>query len=686
LSLRARLFSVLFVILVGAAIVIWFGIKPSYEDAIMEERLTLITEYQQQRIREAEIQLFFWLKTTTELQELAESNPDNLQTTFYTYTRLFPDLLAFYHDKGTQQSIIRNSREIQAQHPINLSDSSSFLVNPNPILRAGWFDFDKKFHISISDSVNGEFRTVTTIFDATKMNQIMLQNVLRGDAFTSIWKPDSTTVGRQLDQSLMPAEGPTTMYYSQMVGPTSYLAVSSPFTSLPLVHTIYVDQSYLQRQVSQLFSQSLIMLIITFFALAAAGQLLISRVQRPVKMFLDDVGPFANYDFNTPFREIDLPELSGIAEKMEDIRQKLLHYKKINVEQIILHDHRNRLLMNHAIEMVAELNDKDEFIFVNQPLRELFSTIGLTDESLTSNQLFTHHQVRILDKKQDTSTRDHLIITSHVYTIEIDLPDENIGYYQIQLNRVADQDEKNLGAMMLVINQTKDKEIEKMRSEMANMIIHELQNPVNAGLGLTSYLIEDITISEKERTDILTLVRQSLDSIMQLIDRFLKISRLESVTIRIDRVNIDLNKLIQPICDSFKSQLDEKHLDLIVNLEPVPVILGSIDMIEDVIKNLISNAIKYGPEHRVIYIALWSTSEKVYLSVTDNGYGIPDEHLEKIFQKFYRINEYSKEKGTGLGLSYVWQVIKKHQGEIKVESDKGFGSRFTISLPVSDKS
>jgi signal transduction histidine kinase len=671
------------VILTGAAVVIWFGIKPSYEDAIMEERLTLITEYQQQRIREAEIQLFFWLKTTTELQRRSSEQSSDLEQTFNTYTELFPDLLGFYSQNGIDVSLTKSAIASGLPSIDELSTLPAFLVNPHPELKAGWFDNNSKFQITISDTINGVFSKVTTIFDATKMNQIMLQNVLRGNAFTSIWKPDSTVIGNTLDKESFPIIGPTTTYYSQETNSQNFLAAATSFTSLPLIHTIYVDQSYLQSQVSELFSQSLIMLVITFLALAAAGHLLISRVQRPVKDFLNDVGPFANFDFNKPFRSIELPDLSGIAEKMEEIRKRLLHYQKINVEQIILHDHRNRLLMNHAIEMAGQFDDKEELVFINEPLKVLFQSIGISSESVNINDLFKHHQVQIRDKKQDISTRDHLIVTSQVYTIEINYQDESIGYYQVHLNYVNDQNEQSLGGMMLVINQTKDKEVEKMRVEMANMIIHELQNPVNAGLGLTTYLIEEKSISDQERSEILVMVRQSLDSIMQLIDRFLKVSRLESANIRVDKVSTDLNKMLKPICASFKSQLDEKKLDLIVNAESVPVVNANSDMIQDVIKNLISNAIKYGPTSRAIYIALWATQSHVNLSVTDHGYGISDEHMTKIFQKFYRINEYSKEKGTGLGLSYVKEVIKKHDGEVNVESNPDIGSRFTISLPIS---
>lgn len=682
MSLRTRLFTVLFVILTGAAIIIWYGIKPSYEDAILEERLTLITEYQQQRIREAEIQLFFWLKITTELRETAASS-QLLQSEFDSFGRLFSDLLYLRYTRNTSSTEISTS---SFAIPSDLTEQDLqehlFLVHDEPRLYAGWNTSRSRFHIYMEWEHGSE--QILTIFDASKINQIMLQNVLRGNAFSVIWLPDSTVIGRNLTSNFFPIDSPSTSYYTQELPSAKYLTVATPFSTLPLKHTIYVDQSFLQRQVSQLFSQSLIMLIITFLALAAAGHLLISRVQRPINMFLDDVGPFANYDFNTPFRAIDLPELSGIASKMEDIRMRLLHYKKINVEKIILHDHRSRLLMNHAIELVGQFNEKGEFTFLNVQLRELVKSMGISDEIITLDGFLNHHQLHILDKRQEIVTHDHLIITSQSLTLEIDLPDEKTGFYKLLINDITDQDEIRHGGMIILIDQTKDKEVERMRSDMLGLIIHELQNPVNAGLGLTTYLLDEKQIDEKERTEILSMINLSMENIMHLIDRFLKISRLESVNTRIDRIPINFNKMIKPVVDSFKTQLEDKDLKVVINSEPLPYISGSPELLEDVVRNLLSNAIKYGETKRIIYLASWSTQNHIHFSITDHGYGIPEEHMEKVFQKFYRINSYSKERGTGLGLAYVKEIINKHNGTIKIESNPEIGTRFTISLPIDE--
>jgi len=670
---------------VGAATIIWFGIKPSYEDTILEERLSLISEYQKQRIRESELLLFFWLKTTTELQNYGINQRSSLQTRFETYSSLFPEFLGFrITSLQDNQSVELKKDEIQSIPYSSDLQRSRIIISESQNLSAGWYDDLKYFFLSQDYTHSGLTYRITTLFDSRKLTDVMLQNVIREDAFTVVWLPDSTTIGRNLPDNLAPRTNPATSYYSQIVDDYRYLVVSSDFNSIPLIHTIYVDVSVLENQVAQLFSQSMIMLIITFLALSAGGHLLISHVQRPIREFLDDVGPFANYDFDKPFRKVELPEIAGITEKMEEIRSKLSHYKRINVEQVILQEHRNRLLMTYATEMVAQYDDKGKFIFLNDQFINFLNEIGIQSNNVSIDHLLKNKHVIIRDKKSEITTRDHLIVNSQKIEIELTAEIEKVYYLQLHLNDITDHNENHLGGLLLINDQTKSREVERMRTEMINLIVHELQNPVSAGLGLTSYLLEDIQIPESEKKEVLTMIKLSMDKLTSMIDRFLAISRLESINVRIDKMPVDLNSLLKPIVDSFKTQLSERNIHLVVNEEPIPMIMGSHDMIEDVIRNLISNAIKYGGENRTILVALWSNGDHVFFSVTDHGYGIPDEYMDKIFQKFFRIQAYSKEKGTGLGLPYVKEVIKKHNGEIKVESNPQIGTRVTVSFPISD--
>lgn len=683
MSLRVRLFIVLFAILAGAAFVIWFGIKPSYEDAILEERITLITEYQQQRIRESDILLYFWLKVSTELQEQVLSEPESIKLIFNNYVRLFPDLQGFrLTEIATGEFVEMRTNQIQVFPGFTELEPRKFTISEAQKLNAGWTESKRQFFITQEFRFRNEDYRLTTVFDALRIINTMTQNVLREDAFTVIWLPDGSTLGAAVTNLTQPQQFSITSYNSVKHENRRYLSVSTAFESLPLTHSIYIDLTILQAQVAALFSQSLIMLIIAFLALSAGGHLLISRVQRPINNFLEDVAPFANYDFDRAFRLADLPELAGVTERMEEIRQKLSHYKRINVEQVIVQEQRNRMLMTYATEMVAQYDESEKFIFINKQFLDLIHELELEPLNIHLNEFLNHRQVKIKEKQADVSGKDHLILNSQKIYLEIQINDEKKYYFEMHLTDITDQQNNHLGGLLLLNDITRSREIEKMRTEMIHIIVHELQNPVTAGLGLTSYLLEEEDISKTEQNEVLSMIKKSMTTLSNMIDRFLAVSRLESTSIKIEKIAVDMNSILKPVVDSFRSQLNERDIQILIHEKNTPSVLGAPELLEDMMRNLISNAIKYGEDHRTIDVRLWSDGNFVSFSVTDHGYGIPKEYHEKIFQKFYRIKAYNSQKGTGLGLPYVKEIVNKHSGIIIVESNPSLGTRFTVNLPV----
>lgn len=685
LSLRVRLFTVLFVVLAGAAVIIWYGIRPSYADAIIEERLNLIAEYQQQRIRESDVLLYFWLKTTNELQDDFSNDPDRIEISFQNYARLLPDLRGFKitDNVGTEIYNISSSETNLIPPFVELADQAYVLCQRQE-LWSGFLSDRSKLFLSNEFIHNGQNHRITVVFDARRVVDIMTQNVLREDAFTTIWMPDGNTLGRFLSPNQQPERTTRTSYARAVVQDKEYLAVSALFSSIPLMHSMYVDVSVLEQQVAQLFSQSLIMIIIAFFALGAGGNLMITRVQRSIKNFVEDVEPFSNYEFDRPFRRAVLPELSGVTEKMEQIRLRLDHYKRINVEQVIVQEERNRLLMNYTTEMVARIDERGKFVFVNELFSELLAELEMQANRSSVSDLFDHDRVIIRkDRFTEETPKDGLTVNGRVLEIEINISVEKVYHFELHLSDIYDENRKHLGGLLLLNDVTRSRELEKVRTEMINIIVHELQNPVSAGLGLTSYLIEE-EVPRIEQLDILNMIQDSMHKLSGMIERFLQISRLESANIRVDMLPVDLNTILKPVVDSFKSSTSERNIQLIVNEETTPLVMGAHHLIEDMMRNLISNAIKYGNDRRSIDVALWSDSTHVFFSVTDHGFGIPEEFHEKIYNKFFRIKEYSAQKGTGLGLAYVKEIVQRHGGSIGLESNSRIGTRFVVALPVKN--
>ena len=173
-----------------------------------------------------------------------------------------------------------------------------------------------------------------------------------------------------------------------------------------------------------------------------------------------------------------------------------------------------------------------------------------------------------------------------------------------------------------------------------------------------------------------------------MVNDILDFSRLESGNVQVRKEFSDLVALLEQNINSIKILADEKniriHFDKENNLPTVPINVESIDR---VIRNLLSNAIKYSPEGREIFVktSLSEDKESIYFSVRDTGIGIAKEHLEKIFDRFYRVeNATHTVKGTGLGLHLVKMTIEKHHnGKITVTSKENEGSEFTVLLPLT---
>ena len=147
----------------------------------------------------------------------------------------------------------------------------------------------------------------------------------------------------------------------------------------------------------------------------------------------------------------------------------------------------------------------------------------------------------------------------------------------------------------------------------------------------------------------------------------------------------DLGQVIQKVVDVHNGQAQKKDIRVIIDSpDRIPLTSGDQDMIEQVIVNLFSNAVKYSPPHSKIGIEIKEENESLIVSVIDNGYGIPKEALPKIFEKFYRVvdnDETNEVEGSGLGLALAREIIEQHGGTIKVNSRLGVGSVFTFSIP-----
>jgi signal transduction histidine kinase len=245
------------------------------------------------------------------------------------------------------------------------------------------------------------------------------------------------------------------------------------------------------------------------------------------------------------------------------------------------------------------------------------------------------------------------------------------------------QDRRLVNIIANVRDITRFREADEIKSTFVSVISHELKTPVALIQGYAETLLrKDARWDPKTREESLEVILEEADRLHHLIDNLLDASRLEAGKLPLEKEPLALDALAQRVAERFRTQTDDHEINVSFP-EEFPVIRGDPTRLEQVLNNLLSNAIKYSPEGGPIDISGNPATDRVTVTVTDRGVGIPFEEQPHIFESFYRgSREYQQQTaGAGLGLYLAKAIVEAHGGEIWVDSDPGEGAAFSFSLP-----
>jgi len=243
------------------------------------------------------------------------------------------------------------------------------------------------------------------------------------------------------------------------------------------------------------------------------------------------------------------------------------------------------------------------------------------------------------------------------------------------------------GKTMFVVSFQRDitqkKEIEKMKSDFVSHVSHELRSPLASIKGFTATILTDKEMEPATREEFLGIIDNESDRLTRLIENLLDISKIESGSVKMEFQYSDIVEMVNLAASNIKPLADKKHIGIEKNF---PAFLSIVhcdrDKIYQVIMNLLSNAVKFTPDNGLIKLFIEDKHNEVKVQFSDNGVGIPEMSIRKIFDKFYRAgNSQDKIIGTGLGLSIAKEIIKSHHGKIWVESEQGKSTDFYFTLP-----
>jgi PAS domain S-box-containing protein len=327
----------------------------------------------------------------------------------------------------------------------------------------------------------------------------------------------------------------------------------------------------------------------------------------------------------------------------------------------------NIILVNPAAERILGVSGKE---LLSQGFNDLFSVFDAKGEE---------EAVSAMEMLLDTSVPE----AAKSYKINLESDGRII---HALLSPVLSVRGDILGAVTIFRDVTKEVEADRAKSEFVSTVSHELRTPMTAIKGYTDLLHAGAAGPiNAEQKRFLTTIKNNTDRLTALINDLLDISRMETGRLRFEPRPLQLGDVIADVVNVLAGPAEERHQRLAYEIGAgLPDVMGDRDRLNQVLTNLVGNAIRYTPDGGEIEVRAYAVERAVRVDVRDTGIGIADEDMAHLFERFYRADHplVQETRGTGLGLSIVKMFVEMHGGRIWVESEPGKGSTFTFILPI----
>ncbi|CAN5354671.1 ATP-binding protein [soil metagenome] len=347
---------------------------------------------------------------------------------------------------------------------------------------------------------------------------------------------------------------------------------------------------------------------------------------------------------------------------------------------------------------VKETDEKISRLFLGkilETLREGAIVVGEDTRILASNraayQAFGRRNGHLEEKRLSEVIRDlslheafrKALQNGEFSDIELEIPGIEKQKYEVHIAPL--QLDQTNGAIGFFYNITQIKHLESVRQEFFSNISHELRTPLTSILAFVETL-EDGAIDDKENNQrFLSVIRKNAQRMHHLIDDILELSTIESGKINLQPKQINLSTHVAEVFTNLSAKAAERRVELVNEISSDVRVFADVVRLEQMLTNLIDNAIKFNSKGGSVTVSHIADETKDIITVSDTGEGISGEHLQRIFERFYRTDRARSREigGTGLGLAIVKHLARLHGGEITVASNLSKGTTFSVELPKS---
>ena len=257
-------------------------------------------------------------------------------------------------------------------------------------------------------------------------------------------------------------------------------------------------------------------------------------------------------------------------------------------------------------------------------------------------------------------------------------------YLKMQFDEYLNAKGEADGLVVVIQDVTKQQKLDQMRKEFVANVSHELRTPLTTVKIYTETLIDGAIDDRENAMHFLSVMEKEADRMTALVQDLLELSRIDNKQIQLKFVLIELKDIIEEVVEAQQVHIANKGHTLKVNFDETTsyFIRGDVFRIRQILHNILSNAIKYTVEEGTITISMHKANRKIQIAVSDTGMGIPQEDIQRIFERFYRVDKARSRKlgGTGLGLSIAKELMALHNGDISIQSKVGKGTTVTLTF------
>ncbi|WP_459470957.1 cell wall metabolism sensor histidine kinase WalK [Pediococcus pentosaceus] len=403
---------------------------------------------------------------------------------------------------------------------------------------------------------------------------------------------------------------------------------------------------------------------------------LISRaITRPIEEMRQRTIQIARGDYSGQVQIYGDDELGQLAEAVNELSVR------VEESQESTESERRRLdsVLGYMTDGVLATDRRGRITIVNEMATDFLN--------LENDQIVGKSILDILDLRGTFTLRDLL---ENQEQVVLDLSDDDQDLILHASFALIQRESGFISGLVCVLHDvTEQQKIDQDRKRFVSNVSHELRTPLTSMKSYIEALVEGAWKDPEVAPNFLKVTQEEADRMMRMINDLLNLSRMDLGTARLEREYVNLNELFNHILDRFdmilkNSDKPDKNYSIKRDFTRRDIwVEVDTDKIQQVLDNIMNNAIKYSPDGGIITCRLLETHNHVIMSITDQGLGIPKDSISHIFDRFYRVDKARSraQGGTGLGLAISKEVIQLHGGRIWVESREGEGSTFYISLP-----